>query len=105
MSYLDAVIDKGSGWSRAFSRIMAINRSNEAVEILPLSIMRKTLALSCDLAFRAAAPMLIANTVRNSIFAIANGLGESPLTLEVVALFDQRAGVSEQLAMHRQPVQ
>jgi len=90
---MERVINKSSGWSQAFERIMPVLASGGETARLRLELMVKDLDLACQLGMEAGAPMLIANTVRNTVEAAANELGADANLDELSRLYEARAGI------------
>ena len=90
---MERVINKSSGWTQAFERIMPVLASGGQTANLRLELMVKDLDLACQLGMEAGAPMLIAHAVRNSVEAAANELGRDANLDELSRLYEARAGV------------
>jgi 3-hydroxyisobutyrate dehydrogenase len=90
---MERVINKSSGWSQAFERIMPVLASGGQTAKLRLELMVKDLDLACRLGMEAGAPMLIAHAVRSTIEAGANELGCDANLDELSRLYEARAGI------------
>jgi 3-hydroxyisobutyrate dehydrogenase len=90
---IEQVINKGSGWSATFERIMPVLRSGGRSAILRLELMAKDIGLAADLAMACSAPMLIANAARSVVEAGVNELGAQANIDELARLYESRAGV------------
>jgi 3-hydroxyisobutyrate dehydrogenase len=93
LGVMERVINKSSGWSQAFERIMPVLASGGETARLRLELMVKDLDLACQLGMEAGAPMLIANTVRSTVAAAANELGADANLDELSRLYEARAGI------------
>lgn len=90
---IEQVINKGSGWSATFERIMPALRSGGRSATLRLELMAKDIGLAADLGMACGAPMLIANAARSVVEAGVNELGEDANIDELAKLYENRAGV------------
>ena len=90
---IEQVINKGSGWSATFERIMPVLRSGGRSAISRLELMAKDIGLASDLAVSCGAPMLIANAARSVVEAGVNELGAEANIDELARLYEARAGV------------
>ncbi|CAN7480100.1 NAD(P)-dependent oxidoreductase [Variovorax sp. LjRoot84] len=90
---MERVINKSSGWTQAFERIMPALASGGQTAQLRLELMVKDLDLACRLGMEAGAPMLIAHTVRSTVEAGANELGGDANLDELSRLYEARAGI------------
>jgi 3-hydroxyisobutyrate dehydrogenase len=90
---MERVVNKSSGWTQAFERIMPALASGGQTAMLRLELMVKDLDLACQLGMEAGAPMLIAHAVRNIVEAAANELGSDANLDELSRLYEARAGI------------
>jgi 3-hydroxyisobutyrate dehydrogenase len=90
---MERVINKSSGWTQAFERVMPVLASGGQTAQLRLELMVKDLDLACHLGMEAGAPMLIANAVRSTVEAAANELGADANLDELSRLYEARAGI------------
>lgn len=91
---IEKVVNKSSGWSKTFERVMPALASNGQTASLRIELMVKDLDLACALASSCGAPMLIANAVRSTFEAGANELGGGANIDEMAKLFERRAGIT-----------
>ena len=88
------VINKGSGWTQAFERIMPVLRTGGQNGPAAAGADGEGPGSRLpDRGMEAGAPMLIAHTVRSTVEAAANELGADANIDEMSRLFEARAGV------------
>jgi 3-hydroxyisobutyrate dehydrogenase len=87
------VINKSSGWSKTFERVLPVLASGGQSASLRLELMVKDLDLVTQLATSCDAPMLIANAVRNTVAGAVNELGGDTNIDELARLFEVRANI------------
>ena len=93
LSAMASAINKSSGWSIAFERIMPELASGVQTATIPLGERAEQLNEASEVAFGCGAPMLIANAV-GAIFATGvNSLGAEANVDELVRLFERAAGI------------
>jgi 3-hydroxyisobutyrate dehydrogenase len=90
---IEQVINKGSGWSATFERIMPVLQSGGRSATLRLELMAKDIGLAADLGMACGAPMLIANAARSVVEGGVNELGADANIDELAKLYEARAGV------------
>jgi 3-hydroxyisobutyrate dehydrogenase len=90
---IEQVINKGSGWSATFERIMPVLQSGGRSATLRLELLAKDIGLAADLGMGCGAPMLIANAARSVVEAGVNELGAEANIDELAKLYEARAGV------------
>lgn len=90
---MEQVINKGSGWSATFERIMPVLRAGGESAVLRLELMAKDNHLAADLGMSCGAPMLIANAVRSVVEAGVNELGPDINIDGLSRLYESRAGI------------
>lgn len=95
LGHLAEVINKGTGWTQAFDRIMAAVHHSDHDADADLANMARDLALTSQLAFAHRAPMLIANTAGHAVRALQNELGDIASLDSILQLFKIRAGLRE----------
>jgi 3-hydroxyisobutyrate dehydrogenase len=88
LDVLADVINKSSGWTAAFQRIVPAIGCGKATAEIRLKLFSKDLRLICEMAVACGVPMLIANIVRATVEAAVNELGEDVNIDELGRLFD-----------------
>lgn len=87
------VVNKSSGWTKTFERIVPALASGGETAKLRIELMVKDLVLASQLGTNCGAPMLIANAVRCTFEAGSNELGGDANIDEMARLFEARAGI------------
>lgn len=87
------VVNRSSGWSKTFERILAVLGVGGETAKLRIELMVKDLTLASQLGARCGAPMLIANEVRSTFEAGANALGGDANIDEMARMFETWAGI------------
>jgi 3-hydroxyisobutyrate dehydrogenase len=88
------VVNKSSGWSKTFERILPALATGGETAQLRIELMVKDLALASQLGMSCGAPMLIANAVRSTFEAGTNELGGDANIDEMARIFETQAGIT-----------